>query len=238
MASVYWLGLFFFGEYVSIDIDCFKKFDFLIGCDEVGRGPIAGPVNACAVQLNKNSINIINKLIDIGVTDSKKLAQKRRLKILNQLGIHLEALKINKIYKIELNEGELSFMISQMSPAQIDKRNILQASLACMQNSSEKLMQENSIVLVDGNKTFKSSARHIETVIKGDSKSAIIGLASIIAKEYRDRLMEKLDKKYPGYGFAQHSGYPTVAHKEAVAKLGVTSIHRKTFKGVKEYLGQ
>ena len=104
-----------------------------------------------------------------------------------------------------------------------------------MQNSS-KLMHAEAVVLVDGNKTFESSAKGIEAIVKGDSKSLLIGLASIIAKEYRDELMKDLALDYPGYGFEKHSGYPTKAHKEAIFHLGVSPCHRKTFKGVSEFL--
>lgn len=221
---------------MSIDQNYFHSYQAIIGCDEVGRGPIAGPVNACAVQITKENFELIKSLQDLGVTDSKKLTQKKRLNILEALGIDLASLKINQKYVSLYAGGEIKFFISEMSPEEIDKINILQAALRCMQNSSEKLMHEHAVVLVDGNKTFETSAKNIEAIVKGDSKSATIGLASIIAKEYRDHLMEKLDLQYPGYGFAKHAGYPTVTHKEAVATLGVTPIHRKTFKGVREHL--
>lgn len=221
---------------MTIDLEYFDTFSSIIGCDEVGRGPIAGPVNACAVCVDKDHADLISFLIDLGVTDSKKLTQKRRLHILEQLKVDLHSLKVNTLYDIKLEQHNFSFVLSELSASEIDKLNILKAALTCMQISSEKLMQNDAIVLVDGNKTFESSAKHIEAIVKGDSKSAIIALASIIAKEYRDNLMAQYDKEFPGYGLAKHAGYPTAAHKKAVVNLGVTSIHRKTFKGVKEYV--
>ena len=127
-------------------------------------------------------------------------------------------------------------MVCECSPQEIDDINILQASLKCMQTASNSLMQDNSIVLVDGNQVFKTTATKIESITKGDSKSTIIALASIIAKEFRDEKMLKYATLYPGYLLEKNAGYPTKAHKEAVIKLGITPIHRKSFKGVKEFV--
>ena len=115
--------------------------------------------------------------------------------------------------------------------------NILQASLSAMKQASLSLnANEQDQILIDGNKTFTIENCRIDAVIKGDSKSRVIALASIIAKVYRDKLMQKYGKKYPGYGLENHAGYPTKFHKEAIIQLGVTPIHRKTFKGVKEFI--
>ncbi len=121
----------------------------------------------------------------------------------------------------------------------IDEINILQASLLSMKNCAHKLSaKRRTRALFDGNKIPSEMAKNIscEAIVKGDSKSALIGLASIFAKEYRDNLMEKYSLKYPGYGFEKHAGYPTKKHLEAIKKLGVTPIHRRSFKGVKEYI--
>lgn len=219
-----------------MDLEFFNKYDCLIGCDEVGRGPIAGPVNACAVFIERDHKEIISHLSELGVTDSKKLTQKKRLLILEKLGINIASLKVGVIYNLEFLGFEFKFILSELSPLEIDKINILQASLECMKRSAENLIKSNTLVLIDGNKTFNSTKAELMSVVKGDSKSVVIGLASIIAKEYRDELMVKLDKVYPGYGLAKHAGYPTKIHKEAVKNLGVTDIHRKSFKGVKEFL--
>jgi ribonuclease HII len=219
-----------------LDIEFFNLYDELIGCDEVGRGPIAGPVNGCAVKITKVNSGLISFLNSLGVTDSKKLTTKKRLNILEQLNIDLKSLTIQKEFFIKLDEGEFSFIIGEHSPEDIDKMNILQASLSCMKNASQPLVEKKSKILIDGNKTFKIENADLEAIVKGDSKSTVIALASIIAKEYRDLLMQKFDIQYPGYGLARHAGYPTKAHKEAVVKLGITPIHRKSFKGVKEYV--
>jgi ribonuclease HII len=219
-----------------LDIEFLNLYDELIGCDEVGRGPIAGPVNGCAVRVSKVNKGLITFLESLGVTDSKKLTTKKRLIILEKLGIDLEILTVHKKYNIKLDQGEFSFVIGEHSPEDIDRINILQASLSCMKNASLPLIEKKSKILVDGNKTFEIENSDIEAIVKGDSKSTVIALASIIAKEYRDLLMQKYDLQYPGYGLARHAGYPTKAHKEAVVELGVTPIHRKSFKGVKEYV--
>ena len=209
-----------------------KKYSGLIGCDEVGRGPIAGPVNACAVRIE--SSKLVDELLAINVTDSKKLTEKKRQNILKLLEIDIVKLELNHIYKINYAGDMFNFCVTEHSPEEIDKMNILKASLSAMKNASENLVQKGDKILVDGNKTFPSAVE-IEAVVKGDSKSVAIGLASIIAKVFRDEKMKKFDRKFPGYGLAKHAGYPTKEHKNAVEKFGPTPIHRKTFKGVKEF---
>lgn len=208
----------------------FESHQFIIGCDEVGRGPIAGPVVGCAVKL-KNNFSFLQKLIELGVTDSKKLSAKKRVKILDELIID-KNICCFKEYHLD----NFSFVLWEHSPQEIDEMNILQASLSCMQNACEKLICKKSFVLIDGNQKFKNYNFPLETVVKGDSKSLAIALASIIAKEFRDNIMKDFDSIYPGYGLAGNAGYPTKAHKVAVKELGVTPIHRKSFKGVKEHL--
>lgn len=210
----------------------FKNYSQIIGCDEVGRGPIAGPVVGCAVKI-ENNLNFLTALMDLGVTDSKKLNVKKREKILVDLNIP-KNLKTYTKYTLE----NFSFVLWEHSPAQIDEMNILNASLSCMKNAALELISKNSIVLIDGNRPFKNFDYPLETIVKGDSKSLVIALASIIAKEFRDKQMIEWDKKFPGYGLSQHAGYPTKFHKEAVKNLGITPIHRKSFKGVKEFVEQ
>lgn len=216
-------------------------FNFLCGCDEVGRGPLAGPVvGGCALTDKENALEVFEKLSSLNVTDSKKLNTKKRREIIKAFGISLENLETNKIYP--LLDGKISLCLFEMSPEQIDKINILQASLQSMANSFSTIVKQQSLngkmkVLVDGNKLLPLEENIIQRpVVKGDSKSLLIGLASVFAKEYRDHLMEKYEDIYPGYGLGKHAGYPTKAHKEALVQLGVTPIHRKTFKGVKELL--
>jgi ribonuclease HII len=219
----------------DFDLKFFETYDDIIGCDEVGRGPIAGPVNGCAVLINKKDKNLVSFLQNLNVTDSKKLSTKKRLTILDSLNIDVTTLKVNNPYRVSTLDGEFHFVLGEKSPQEIDDLNILQASLLCMKEASAHFVSKKSIILIDGNKSFDSQSE-VQTVIKGDTKSTIIAIASIIAKEFRDHLMQEYDKEFPGYGLAAHAGYPTVKHKEAVKNLGVTEIHRKSFKGVKEYI--
>ena len=229
---------FFFMFDLDITNNGFEKYYY---CDEVGRGPLAGPVVACSVALFDSSLNstLIDQLRSLGVCDSKKLTEKKRKQILSKLKIDLFKLIAGKKYEISFIGQRLEFAVIEVSPKQIDKINILQASLTAMKEAyltSGGVDQSQELIFIDGNKTFITNHAKTEPIVKGDSKSAFIGLASIIAKEYRDQLMKNLDIKYPGYGFAKHSGYPTKAHKEAIAQLGVSPVHRRSFGGVKEHV--
>lgn len=229
---------------LTIDNHYYKLGSLLIGCDEVGRGPLAGPVVAGSVSIDCKSksdfLSVISSLKEFGVTDSKKLTVKRREKILNSLGVNLDNLTLDEVTEIKTDKNcQLSFILIDKSHSYIDENNILFASLMAMEESAKSLSSgRDAVVLIDGNKDFRNSVDYFTTfpITKGDSKSVIIGLASIIAKEYRDRLMAKYGEIYPGYGLESHAGYPTLKHREAIAKLGPTPIHRKSFKGVKEYL--
>lgn len=230
------------------DLDYLKSKDtFMAGTDEVGRGPLAGPVVGCCFHLSEVSKERIENLFlfakEWGVTDSKRLTQQKRLKIIEALGLEIEKIKPSQKLNTSLSGIEgLSFCLTEISHTKIDEMNILQASLLAMRKSFESccsdLSKDGGELLIDGNKLLKIEKENIrETpLVKGDSRSVLIGLSSIVAKEYRDLLMQKLGKKYPGYGLEKHAGYPTKTHKEAIAKLGPTPIHRKTFKGVKEHL--
>ena len=179
----------------------------ICGTDEAGRGPLAGPVVAAAVVLPKDfPINLLN--------DSKKMNEKARL----------EAETIIK-------EKAIAYSISVIDHETIDKINILKASLLGMKNSYEAVSQMTHVdmLLCDGNKTPDVSCP-VEAIVKGDAKIPEIMAASILAKNERDRIMDEYAKIYPGYGFEKHKGYPTKAHYEAIEKLGITDIHRKTFK--------
>lgn len=185
----------------------------LAGCDEVGRGPLAGDVVAAAVILDpENPI--------AGLDDSKKLSEKKRELLFD-----------------EIQQKAKSWCIARASVAEIDKINILQASLLAMTRAVRGLHIQPEHVLVDGNKLPKWSYP-AEAVVKGDSRVAAISAASILAKVTRDREMVLLDKQYPGYGFADHKGYPTKVHMDALEKLGVTPIHRTSYAPVKAKLEQ
>ncbi len=185
----------------------------LAGCDEVGRGPLAGDVVAAAVILDpENPI--------AGLDDSKKLTEKKRELLFD-----------------EIQQKAKSWCIARASVAEIDKINILQASLLAMTRAVQGLHIQPEHVLVDGNKLPKWNYS-AEAVVKGDSRVAAISAASILAKVTRDREMILLDRQYPGYGFADHKGYPTKVHMDALEKLGVTSIHRTSYAPVKAKLEQ
>ncbi|MGX5173405.1 ribonuclease HII [Aliikangiella sp. IMCC44653] len=185
--------------------------DLIAGVDEVGRGPLAGPVIAAAVILDPS--NPIE-----GLTDSKKLTEKKR-----------------EVLAIEIKNKALSFCIARAEPQEIDKVNILQASLIAMERAVKGLNIAPTFCLVDGNKlpNLPCPAR---AIVKGDLTEAAISAASIIAKVARDNEMLEMDTKYPGYGFAKHKGYPTKFHREAIQRLGVTPIHRMSFGPVKAQL--
>jgi len=177
---------------------------YIAGTDEAGRGPLAGPVVAAAVILP-------NDYFDERIDDSKKLSASLREEL---FGI--------------IRKNALAYAYTIISQKKIDQINILKASLLAMKRSVEKLKIQPQIILVDGNKSFSYDAEVI-TVVKGDSKSLSIASASIIAKVVRDKIMLKLAKEYPYYGWETNKGYPTKEHIEAVLKYGACKIHRKTF---------
>lgn len=218
-----------------LEDDITSEFSHLIAADEVGRGPLAGPVVACAVLFNGKEGDFskdLSLLKSLKVTDSKKISAKKRRDILRSL-IGDKQLEVGRVKKIS---ETLSYSINEASPECIDEINILNASLKSMGEAVNTFKVATSFwVWIDGNKSPKNIFGNcsIQTFIKGDSRSLLIGLASIIAKEYRDSLMNSYSLKYPMYGFDKNSGYPTAFHKEALSKFGPCPIHRKTFRGVK-----
>jgi len=184
---------------------------FVAGVDEVGRGPLAGPVVAAAVILDPaRPIK--------GLADSKKLSEKRR-----------EALA--EVIK----EQALSWALGRAEVEEIDQLNILQASLLAMQRAVAALLPAAEFALVDGNRC-PDLACPAEAVVRGDDRVPVISAASVIAKVARDREMVALEQVFPGYGLAQHKGYPTKAHLESLQRLGVATIHRRTFSPVRKIL--
>jgi ribonuclease HII len=185
--------------------------EFVAGVDEVGRGPLAGPVVAAAVILDPA------RPIE-GLADSKKLTEKRR-----------EA--IDPI----IREQALCWALGRAEPEEIDRINILQASLLAMQRAVAALSTQPGLALVDGNKAPRLPCQ-VRTIVGGDASEPAISAASIIAKVARDREMVELDARYPGYGLAKHKGYPTRQHMEALQQLGVTEIHRRSFGPVRRLI--
>ncbi|AMX02230.1 ribonuclease HII [Microbulbifer thermotolerans] len=181
----------------------------LAGVDEVGRGPLAGDVVAAAVILDPN------KTIE-GLADSKKLSEKKRELLFD-----------------EIRERALCFAVARATVEEIDRLNILHASLLAMRRAVENLRIQPEFVVVDGNR--KPDWNYpCDTVVKGDGRVAAIAAASILAKVTRDREMVALDGEYPGYGLSAHKGYPTKAHLEALERLGPSPIHRQSFAPVKQ----
>ena len=174
------------------------------GVDEAGRGPLAGPVCAAAVILPPG--------LEIpSLNDSKKLTDKKR----------------RELYDIMIEQA-VSYGIAFASEQEIDEINILQATFLAMERAMQKLSPQPELALIDGNRT-KDFGLPVRTIVKGDSLSASIAAASILAKVTRDRLMEEYDAQYPQYGFAVHKGYGTKRHYEALREFGPSLIHRKTF---------
>ena len=181
-----------------------KGCKYICGVDEVGRGPLAGPVVCAAV------IMPLDDVIE-GVDDSKKLSAKKR-----------EILSENILKKA------VAYRICRVEPQIIDEINILQATRLCMKNAVEGLEIAPDFVLTDGNMTLDIAIPQ-RSIIKGDALSYSIGAASIIAKVYRDKLMADYAKEYPQYGFESNAGYGSQAHIKAIEQFGLTPIHRRSF---------
>ena len=188
----------------------YQQVEFIAGVDEVGRGPLAGPVVAAAVILPKDcEILYIN--------DSKKLSKKKRELIFD-----------------EIEEKAIATGLGLVSPARIDEINILQATYEAMKLAVADLSVSPNLLLVDA-VTIPGMDINQVPIIKGDTKSISIAAASILAKVTRDRIMAEYDERWPGYDFAKNSGYGTKSHREALHELGITPIHRRTFvKGILE----
>ncbi|MBT5028500.1 MAG: ribonuclease HII [Nitrospina sp.] len=188
-----------------------KGYQCVAGVDEAGRGPLAGPVVAAAVILPLSASLQ-------GLDDSKKLSEKKREELFPK--IQIEA---------------IAYGVAIVNSQVIDDINILQATRLAMKQAVEKLGSVPDLLLIDGNQKIESSLDQW-AIVKGDAKSFSIAAASVLAKVTRDHLMEENHRKYPQYEFAQHKGYGTKQHRQLIAQHGPCPIHRRTFKGVKEYL--
>lgn len=186
------------------EIESELPFELICGVDEAGRGPLAGPVCAAAVILPKG-------LVIPGLNDSKKLSDKRR----------------RELFPI-IQQEAVSFGIAFASQEEIDEINILQATFLAMRRAMEQLNPQPEFALIDGNRETDFGVP-CKTVIKGDSLSANIAAASVLAKVTRDNWMMEAAERYPGYGFEIHKGYGTKAHYAALEKLGPCPIHRRSF---------
>ena len=192
-------------EFWKVEQEYFDQgFHTICGVDEAGRGPLAGPVIAAAVILPCEMV------LD-GVDDSKKLSGGQR-----------------EVLFTQICKEAVSYGIGLADEAEIDTHNILNATYLAMNRAIENLHTVPDMCLIDGNRATGIVYPNT-TIVGGDGKSISIAAASILAKVYRDRLMEKLDAEYPMYGFAKHKGYPTKAHYEALSEHGVSAVHRKSF---------
>ena len=188
-----------------------RGLQLVAGVDEAGRGPLAGPVVAAAVILDKS-----DRIA--GLADSKKLSERRREQLARVI-----------------REQALACSIGRADHLEIDRLNILNASLLAMQRAIEGLNIKPVRVLVDGNRC-PSTNYPVTAIIKGDQTEACISAASILAKVSRDREMLEMERRYPGYGFARHKGYPTRQHVRALSEIGPCPIHRRSFGPVKRLI--
>jgi ribonuclease HII len=199
-----------------------KGYQYIIGIDEAGRGPLAGPVVAAAVCLRSADFSV-------KIQDSKKMTASQRDKAFVEI--------FDNAY---IGVGVMNELV-------IDRFNILQATFLAMNSAVIKMIfqlkkeqgdvildRKTVCLLVDGNRFFSKVSYSYETIVKGDTKSLSIACASVIAKVIRDRILEKYHQIFPEYGFDHHKGYPTAAHRQALKKYGVAFIHRKTFRTVRE----
>ncbi len=187
-------------------LSSFSLDPFEAGCDEVGRGCLAGPVFAAAVILPLDYQNA-------ALNDSKKLTEKQRLKL-----------------REVIEKEAVAFAIATCTPAEIDEINILNASFLAMHRAIDRLNKTPGFLLIDGNRFKKYGTTPHQCIVKGDGKYLSIAAASILAKTYRDDFMMQLDREYPAYFWNKNKGYPTMQHKMAIQSHGLTPYHRLTFK--------
>lgn len=188
----------------------FSSFDFECGTDEAGRGCLAGPVTAAAVILPSNFTNSI-------LNDSKQLSEKSRM-----------------LLKPFIEEKAITFAVHHIHEREIEKINILNASIEAMHQSISKLNPNPEFIIVDGNKFKPFKSIPFNTIVKGDSKFLSIAAASVLAKTYRDIYMDKIHEEFPMYNWKKNKGYPTKEHREAIIKYGPSKYHRKTFRLIPE----
>ena len=190
----------------------YSQYEFECGTDEAGRGCLAGPVTAAAVILPLSFENSI-------LNDSKQLSHKKR-----------------DLLKPIIESSAVSFAVSHVFEKEIDSINILNASILAMHKSIEKLTTSIEFIAIDGNRFKPFMDIPYKAIIKGDGKYLNIAAASVLAKTYRDAYMQKIHEEFPMYNWKQNKGYPTLEHREAIRKFGVTKYHRKSFRLLPEQL--
>ena len=187
----------------------------IAGVDEAGRGPLAGPVVAAAVVL-------VSESTPEGIADSKSLSPSRRAEL-----------------AARIREGAVAWALGQASPAEVDRLNVLEATLLAMRRALAGLASDGivpELALIDGNRCPAGLRFPVQSLVRGDATVPAIGAASILAKVYRDREMERLGRCWPQYGFADHKGYPTTSHVERIWRYGPSPVHRRTFGPVRRCL--
>lgn len=190
----------------------FSSFKNEVGCDEAGRGCLAGPVFAAAVLLPDNFSNEM-------LNDSKKLSEKKRY-----------------LLKDIIEKEAIAWAVGIVDNNEIDDINILNASFLAMHRAIDNLSIKPDFLIIDGNRFKEYKKIKHECIVKGDAKYMSIAAASILAKTYRDNYMIEMDKEYPGYNWAKNKGYPTKDHREAIQQNGISPLHRKSFKLVEPQL--
>lgn len=190
----------------------YKKGTIEAGCDEAGRGCLAGPVVAAAVILSQDFTHDV-------LNDSKKLSAKQREKLVT-----------------EIKAAAIAWAIGEVTNDEIDEINILNASFLAMHRALDQLIERPELLLIDGNRFNPYKDVPHETMIKGDGRFYSIAAASVLAKTHRDNLMADASIQYPGYGWEQNAGYPTKKHRSAIKELGVTPLHRRSFRLLPEQL--
>lgn len=195
------------------------QFKYVIGIDEVGRGPLAGPVTVCAFAILKKDIKILER---VNAKDSKVLSAQKRNTVASLL-------------KTLAEEDKCRFAITSISSDSVDKKGLTKAIASAIASSLKKLKidPKQADIYLDGGLKAPQIYPYQQTIIRGDGTIPVISCASVLAKVHRDRLMERYDDKFPGYGFLNHKGYGTREHYQAIRKLGMTEIHRRTF--LKDY---
>ena len=193
-------------------IKTLTNLQYEVGCDEAGRGCLAGPVVAAAVILGEDFNNEV-------INDSKKLSEKNRNELRNYIEQHA-----------------LTWAVGIVTPQEIDEINILNASFLAMHRAIDQLATPVDLIVVDGNRFNKYKDIPHECIVKGDGKYMNIAAASILAKTYRDEIMENLDAEFPQYNWKKNKAYPTKAHREAIAQFGTTPHHRLSFRLLPEQL--
>ena len=201
----------------NFDIENTYENKFVIGVDEAGLGPLAGPIVVCACFIPEKTFFYPE---EYSITDSKKLSKKQR----------------EKLFEVIMNDKNIITSVSVTEPSQIDSKGLSCAWKEGIFNAIYGIKENFDVCLIDGNKTYDIPGKIVQSIVKGDQKSYSIATASIVAKVMRDGIMQGIHKEYPMYGFDKNVGYGTKQHMDALKKFGATKYHRKSYKPVSDVL--